>query len=956
MLGKPSTPPLSIPLRYVYEALRVASSWNKSLDDLGSINTEGYSSFWEWARGRGNLEQKPLPLRSSQKAWEAAVDSFNGGDPTCSIQLTGALDWVDSKNPGIFNLHLNPLRIETSCRLHRRFGSDRFLSVSLPALEENSFPKHIRKNPRIERKEISNWLSQSEHHILGRVWRAFFVEQEKKPKTIGTTTFKHKVYFFAIKGEGISEIPLAEMIEWHIPLEPNAQFTECKIFQRFSLGLSKASLAAVLRPSEFIHLPNRKPVMNDGCARMSKSLARHVAENLGLRNVPSVFQARIAGAKGLWMVVDDKEFEESDAASDRGFFCEVSDSQLKIHPHPKELSMEDTDKLGFEVVAFSKSLVSAHINPQLVSILQDRGVSLNRLKQLQLEDLQEIYDPLIASKDDRLNCRQWVQTHSRKAIGRGATPSVEISRKGALPASMTDIAALLLESGFEPRGCSFLTEQIKGILGDHLSRHVERLQIRVPLSTYAFCIADPYGCLAADEVHFGFSKNWEHPDFADNNLDGQDVLLARLPAHLPSDIQKRKAVWNQRLRHFKDVIVFPTTGNIPLADLLSGGDYDGDQPWICWDPELVNSFQNVNKDPQPDFTHFGIMKNTKAMVKTTKEIDGFLSRCFDFNLHPTFLGSVSDEHEKVRYHEKDGVGCSHAKELAVLAGLLVDAPKQGYHLSADMWYKVRWKVSPRARFVPAYKHVEDGPDGGSKAQVSKPQESNYLDFLKFWVAIPRKEAILKNFHDQWSGFETKKDADVSRVWQMWCSEAESELKQKRPELHYVLKQLKKDIGELRNKWSMTGNRSLRGKGSGDKFEANVQALQDEMRAIEPMEVDHALIEQIRREERHGVAPSQAVWNLLRASCAYEFNHLTKFSWYAAGETLCSIKAFTGEKEGKRVRIMREDIYVTTKIDSRVVKRIQAKDQDQEDDGHEEEWEDDEAEGEMLELARSGVWE
>jgi hypothetical protein len=932
----------------------MASSWNKSLNDLGNINTEGYSSFWEWAKGRGKLEQKPLPVRSSLRAWEAAVDAFNGGDPNSSVQLTGSLDWVDSKRQGIFDLHLNPLKIETSCRLHRKFGPDRFLSLSLPALERNYFPEHIQKNPKVERKEISDWLSLSEHYILGRVWRAFFVEEEKNSKTTGTTIFKYKVHFFAIKGEGISEIPITELINWHIPLVHNAHSTECKIFQRFSLGLSKASLAAVLTPSEFIYLPDVTPVMNDGCARMSKSLARHVADSLCLGCVPSVFQARIAGGKGLWMVVDDIEFEGSDAVSERGFFIEISDSQLKIHPHPKDLSEEDTEKLGFEVVTFSKSLISANVNPQLVSILQDRGVNLNRLKQLQLDDLQSIYDPLIASKDDRLNCRQWIQTHARTTATRGANPSREILRKGALPASMADIAALLLESGFEPRGCSFLTDQIKAILGDHLSRHVERLHIKVPLSTYAFCIADPYKCLAPDEVHFGFSKNWDDLDFADIFLDGRDVLLARLPAHLPSDIQKRKAVWKKQLHHFKDVIVFPTTGNVPLADLLSGGDYDGDQPWICWDPEIVDSFQNVDKDPQPGFKHFGIMKNSMAMVKTTREIDGFLSRCFDFNLNPTFLGLVSAEHEKVQYHEKDGVSCREAKELAVLAGLLVDAPKQGYSLSGDAWHKFLGKVSPRARFVPAYKHVEDGPDGFSKTQVSKPQESNYLDFLKFWVAVPQKEIILKNFHDQWGGAETKKDADISRVWQNWWLEAEAESKRGRPELQHVLEQLRKDINRLRDKWTQKTTRTRRGKGSGEEFEANVQALHDDMRAIEPMKVDHTLVEQVRREERQGVPPSQSVWNWLRASCAYELSYKGKFSWYAAGETLCSIKASAGEEEGKRVRAMREDIYVAMKIDGRAVKRIQQRDQDQEDEG-EGEWEDDETEEVMLGLARSGVW-
>ena len=38
-----------------------------------------------------------------------------------------------------------------------------------------------------------------------------------------------------------------------------------------------------------------------------------------------------------------------------------------------------------------------------------------------------------------------------------------------------------------------------------------------------------------------------------------------------------KAVYKLQLRHMKDVIVFPTKGQIPLASKLQGGDYDGDK-------------------------------------------------------------------------------------------------------------------------------------------------------------------------------------------------------------------------------------------------------------------------------------------------------------------------------------------------------------------------------------------
>lgn len=143
---------------------------------------------------------------------------------------------------------------------------------------------------------------------------------------------------------------------------------------------------------------------------------------------------------------------------------------------------------------------------------------------------------------------------------------------------------------------------------------MDELHIEVPLSTYAFCIADPYGVLKPDEVHLGFSNNWQGGGFAfeDNLFDGMDVLVARLPAHPSSDIQRRRAVWKPELRHFEDVIVFSTQGHMPLAHILSVGDYDGDTPWVCWDQKIVQSFLNSDL-PERELSypavHFGLTKH-----------------------------------------------------------------------------------------------------------------------------------------------------------------------------------------------------------------------------------------------------------------------------------------------------------------------------------------------------------
>jgi RNA dependent RNA polymerase len=74
----------------------------------------------------------------------------------------------------------------------------------------------------------------------------------------------------------------------------------------------------------------------------------------------------------------------------------------------------------------------------------------------------------------------------------------------------------------------------------YCTRLKKKMHIRIGRSTFAFCLADPLGVLEEGEVHFGFSTTFRDPGstFEDTMLHGIDVLVARLPAALPSDVQK----------------------------------------------------------------------------------------------------------------------------------------------------------------------------------------------------------------------------------------------------------------------------------------------------------------------------------------------------------------------------------------------------------------------------------
>lgn len=96
------------------------------------------------------------------------------------------------------------------------------------------------------------------------------------------------------------------------------------------------------------------------------------------------------------------------------------------------------------------------------------------------------------------------------------------------------------QHGFQPRTCRYLKDQLYKVIKDYCLRLEEKMNIGVGQSTNAFMIADPLAILEEDEIHLGFSSVFHDPTsgFDQSMLHNIDVLVARSPAHLPSDVQK----------------------------------------------------------------------------------------------------------------------------------------------------------------------------------------------------------------------------------------------------------------------------------------------------------------------------------------------------------------------------------------------------------------------------------
>jgi hypothetical protein len=111
-------------------------------------------------------------------------------------------------------------------------------------------------------------------------------------------------------------------------------------------------------------------------------------------------------------------------------------------------------------------------------------------------------------------------------------------------------------------------------------RDEQRCRILVPKSRLLFGVCDPTskngqpGKLKSGQC---FVRITHDGDGLPRTVINTEVMVTRNPCLHPGDLQKFKAVDIPDFAHLVDCIVFSTQGNRPSADLMSGGDLDGDK-------------------------------------------------------------------------------------------------------------------------------------------------------------------------------------------------------------------------------------------------------------------------------------------------------------------------------------------------------------------------------------------
>ena len=300
----------------------------------------------------------------------------------------------------------------------------------------------------------------------------------------------------------------------------------------------------------------------DGVGKISAFLAQLAASELGIdqgtNGTPSVFQFRLGGCKGVLAVSPDAKMRE-------------------IHIRPTQYKFPATHE-GLEIIRCSQ-FASSSLNRQLILILSALGVPdstfIQKLK-MQISNLER------AMKDERV--------------------ALALLQKDIDANQMTLTMAGMILDGFFASKDPFLTSLLRLWRAWSIKYLKEKAKILINDGALLLGCTDETGQLKG---HLTVSAETAAPDDREASLPEIFVqlskgphdkpyvvkgpmLLARNPSLHPGDIRVVRGVDIPQLRHLKDVVVFPQTGERDIPSMCSGGDLDGDDFLVMWDSDLLS--------------------------------------------------------------------------------------------------------------------------------------------------------------------------------------------------------------------------------------------------------------------------------------------------------------------------------------------------------------------------------
>ncbi|PKS09207.1 hypothetical protein jhhlp_003821 [Lomentospora prolificans] len=299
----------------------------------------------------------------------------------------------------------------------------------------------------------------------------------------------------------------------------------------------------------------------DGVGKISEFLAKIIVDELGMEPygvVPSAFQFRMGGCKGVLAVWPEAKTRE----------VHIRKSQAKF----------ESEYNSLEIIRCSR-FACATLNRQIITILSCLGVQT------------EVFLDLLNIHVDKHNN---AQLRSRDAI------SLLRQQVDENQTTLT-LAEIILHGFREPTVQEPFIATVLN-LWKVWSLKLVKEKARIPIEKSAFVL----GCVDETGTLRGHKKSTEGsldkrqdmlPQIFLQITDVEDpgsatvitgiCIVGRNPSLHPGDIRVVEAVDVPALRHLRDVVVFPSVGDRDLPSMLSGGDLDGDDFFVIWEPSLI---------------------------------------------------------------------------------------------------------------------------------------------------------------------------------------------------------------------------------------------------------------------------------------------------------------------------------------------------------------------------------
>ena len=322
-----------------------------------------------------------------------------------------------------------------------------------------------------------------------------------------------------------------------------------KIGDRIGLCFSLTTPVVDLTLDQIIALPEVTGngfKFSDGCGVMGRAVAQEIQRAFQLDTLPGAVQVRLGGVKGMLTLRDD-----------------FPAFKVGIRPSMVKFRSGDT-MLEVKRVAQVKREHNKLFN-QAVIIMAHLGVTDEILL-----DLQEKAFAAYALEHD-----QGAFGDADAAPGAAGAPHLFGSAE-------VEYAKKVRLTGKKSTGESFSGLELEAIKA---SMTQSSAKANLPCSiTLMLGVIDEHGILEEGEVLAG-----------NGQIQGQ-VLIFRSPSMSPGDIQKVTAVPGRAgypYDHLGETLVFSAKGPRPLADMLAGGDLDGDEYYVIEEASIVDAVTTV---------------------------------------------------------------------------------------------------------------------------------------------------------------------------------------------------------------------------------------------------------------------------------------------------------------------------------------------------------------------------